>query len=56
MDFLSNTTDSVFVEGQVAHLWHTLYPDLLLMHNKLKGLGIVRIDGQITYLEEDYHV
>jgi hypothetical protein len=44
------------LEGQVAHSWHSLYPDLLLMYEKLKGLGVVSIDGQITYLEEDYHV
>lgn len=44
------------MEGQVADSWHTLYSDLLLMYDKLKNLGIVSIDGQITYLEENSNV
>jgi len=40
------------MEGQVTDSWHLLYPDLLLMYDKLKSLGIVTIDGEITYLEE----
>ncbi len=44
------------MEGHVAQMWNTLYPDLLLVYDKLKQLGFVFIDGQVQYLEEAGHV
>ena len=44
------------MEGQVAQLWNTLYPDLLLVYGKLKQLGFIFIEGEVCYPEEADHV
>ncbi len=37
------------MEGHVAQMWNTLYPDLLLMYEKLKENGLIYIDGTVCY-------
>ncbi len=43
--------------SSVSNRWNSLYPSLLLMHEKLESLGLVYANGEITYLEpEDSNV
>lgn len=35
----------------VADRWNTLYPSLLLMHQKLEALGFVYVNGDVLYVE-----
>lgn len=42
--------------SSVGGSWNTLYPSLLLMYEKLEGLGLLYIDGEAVYPEENSDV
>ena len=40
------------LEGHVDQNWNTIYPCLLYTYSKLKHLGFLYLDGEISYPEE----
>ncbi len=42
----------LYLEGHVDQNWNTIYPCLLHTYSKLKHLGFLYLDGEISYPEE----